>query len=83
MPSPSAMPAQPAWLPHYLTVAACLDAAPCPPVSDAPEMSEGVFQALVEGRLDEVEDQIEELPDWGQRPRPATPLTDDPLRAIA
>lgn len=83
MPSTSALPALPAWLPHYLTVAACLDAAPCPPVSDAPEMSEGVFQALVEGRLDEVEDQIEELPDWGQRPRPATPLTDDPLRAIA
>lgn len=83
MSSPSAMPALPVWLPHYLTVAACLDAAPCPPVSDAPEMSEGVFQALVEGRLDEVEDQIEELPDWGRRPRPATSLTDDLLRAIA
>ncbi|WEF24675.1 AAA family ATPase [Paracoccus sp. S3-43] len=83
MPSLSAMPALPAWLPHYLTVAACLDAAPCPPVADAPEMSETVFQALVEGRLDDVEDQIEELPDWGERPRPATPLADDPLRAIA
>ncbi|MGN7871825.1 AAA family ATPase [Paracoccus sp. 22332] len=80
MPSPSAMPA---WLPHYLTVAACLDAAPCPPVADAPEISETVFQALVEGRLDDVVDQIEELPDWEERPRPATPLGDDPLRAIA
>ena len=72
----------PAWMTHYLTVAACLDAAPCPPVPDR-EMSDEVFQALVDGRLDEVEDQIEELPEWGQRPQPVSCLADDPLRAIA
>ena len=72
----------PAWMTHYLTVAACLDAAPCPPVPDR-EMSDEVFQALVNGRLDEVEDQIEDLPKWGQRPQPVSCLADDPLRAIA
>ena len=77
------MPTMPAWLTHYHTVASCLDATHCPSAPDEPEMSEAVFKALVEGRLDEVEDQIEELPEWGQRPRPAVPLTDDPLRAIA
>ncbi|SNR67544.1 AAA family ATPase [Paracoccus sediminis] len=77
------MPTMPAWLTHYHTVASCLDATPCPPAPDEPEMSEAVFQALVEGRLDEVEDQIEELPEWGQRKRPAAPLAGDPLRAIA
>lgn len=72
----------PAWMTHYLSVVACLDAAPCPPVPDR-EMSEEVFNALVDGRLDEVEDQIEELPEWGQRPQPVSCLADDPLRAIA
>ena len=71
-----------AWMTHYLSVVACLDAAPCPPVPDR-EMSEEVFNALVDGRLDEVEDQIEELPEWGQRPQPVSCLADDPLRAIA
>ncbi|WP_347140249.1 AAA family ATPase [Paracoccus sp. SSK6] len=46
-------------------------------------MSEAVFGALIEGRLDEVEDQMEDLPEWGQHPQPASPLADDPLRAIA
>lgn len=73
------MPEQ--WISRFRRVAAIDPQHPAPPPHR--EMSETVFQALLEGRLAEVEDELEDLDDnpWAQ----SLPLTfsEAPVRAVA
>ncbi|MBK4217944.1 AAA family ATPase [Paracoccus caeni] len=72
----------PTWLAHYRSVVASLDVGTLDPQPQA-EMSPEVFSALVEGRLSDVEEELEDLPAWGEPETPRRRLADDPMRAIA